>query len=372
MEKDNRTREELLNSYDHEKKEKDMKGKRRNGAIAISAIILSALIALGASLGACSKKKNDDTKSTDTTIETETEEPKRVIKIEKFDLSKLGKDLDIPDEKEILLDKFGEVVSFNGESIDVEKITEAVDPTTNETVLFVDKEAADNSKNIGKVTYDTEADEYVDSNGDVRKDKPGYEIVDPKTGNVETGNSEIPSGYVEKTDDNGQTIYVESDKADTYFFAEKDYWTFDQNGNPYIIFKKGDRIDKQEFELLRDILFDHKPSKSENNTVTVETHIETGEPIYETEIVNPEPITSSTYTEVETPDPKPTTTVDEYGGIVNPNGTYTLGETTFKDKDTFLAFLIDENSDINFGYYNGIIYPISDINEMNEEMTKSR
>lgn len=341
MEKDNRTREELLNSYDHEKKEKDQKEKRKKGAIALAALILAALIGLGAYLAACSKKKNDDTKSTDTTIETETEEPKRVIKIEKFDLSKLGKDLDIPDEKEILLEQFGEVVSFNGESIDVEKITEAVDPTTNEKVLFVDKEAADNASEIGKVTYDTQTDEYVDSQGNVRKNESGYEVVDPKTGNVETGNGDIPSGYVEKTDDNGQTIYVESDKADTYFFADKDYWTFDENGNPYIIFKKGDRIDKQEFELLKDILFDYKPSKSENNSDTVETSYETGEPIYETEPVQaPAPITSSTYTEVGTPDPKPTTTVDEYGGIVNADGTYTIFDLIFESKADYQQWVL--------------------------------
>lgn len=51
---------------------------------------------------------------------------------------------------------------------------------------------------------------------------------------------------------------------------------------------------------------------------------------------------------------------DSYGGITNPDGTYTINKTTYKDKEVYMRFLTDDNVD-NYVILDGIVYPVGEI-----------
>ena len=45
---------------------------------------------------------------------------------------------------------------------------------------------------------------------------------------------------------------------------------------------------------------------------------------------------------------------------------------TYMDKVTYECWLLDENSEENYGYYNDVIYPISVIEEISKQNQKTK
>lgn len=293
------------------KKSKEVNGKNKKISKKALALILAALIVIAAPVGILVSKffKKNKTEETKPTYSTST---KSDTLPEKNELSDLGVELEQPEIKkeEQYQNPTGDVV--------VEDIVKDEDTGK----LYKNEEAKENAGNVGKETIDTKGDKLVvQDDGKVVEKNEGYEIKDENDKVVDSGDlneSKIPNGYA-------------WDSVLEEYVPEKEV-------GKYVKDDEGNIWEKDRYEEYL------KLQKEETKT--------------ETQIIPEEE--KKEETEVET-------TLE---GIVNPDGTYTIYGITYKDKTTFEYFILDENSEINFGFYNGIVYPISDINEMNKELIK--
>ena len=162
-----------------------------------------------------------------------------------------------------------------------------------------------------------------------------YKVDNISSGQLDIHLSGIPEGYVWDADRNE---YVKKEEVGLYIYSDNTYYY----GDGTVALEKGVLISKKDFEIIKKYCTTTKPVV---NTATENSSNNNQQPTQEQ-----------------------TQTVDE--GKVNVDGTYTIYGTTYMDKATFEAFLLDDNSNQNFGLYNGVIYPASVINEMNAQKSR--
>ena len=199
--------------------------------------------------------------------------------------------------------------------------------------IWKDKEAANNSSNVGKTEIDDKNGTLeVKPNGDVFVKDEGYEIEkedgtviegtiteeDKQNGEVGSNGNILPPGYVH--DENLDKDVVEED-ANKFVYCDADY--YDATGA--LIYSKGELISKEDLELAKQSLTTTKP--------VIETQPETTVP----ETTVPE----TTVPETTVPE---TTVLEETfvptQGIVNEDGTYTIDGITFETKADYEQWVI--------------------------------
>lgn len=223
------------------------------------------------------------------------------------------------------------------DKIDTNKIVE-----DNKGTLWVDKEAKEESVNIGKVEIDTKDETLeVKNDGNVYEKEESYEIIDKETGNVissgTVNENGIPDGYIENPV-NGDII--------------KEGWTDSSTGEhheEYYIDPNGDIWpSKERYESYLESL------KTDGETIETEFI-----PVEE-ENTTEEVITKEEDIIVE--EPEENITIEE--GVVNPDGTYTLYDTTYESKADFEQFLLTPDA---YGYYNDMIMSLESIEALTNQ-----
>ena len=278
---------------------KEQKRKKKNK----KGIIIAAIALIMAAVTAISCYVFKKKKSADTEIVPSTTIESQVA----FD--DIGKELEQPENPN---SQYGKTTG----DVDPDKIVEK------DGVIYVDQDSADKADQVGQTKIDLQNGKLeVKPNGEVHEKEPGYEVKDENGNTIETGSNEsgIPDGYIT---------------------LDRNYYYKDGS----LAFSKGDIVDESEFNSLKHLLI-----TDPKNAIKVE---ETTKP-------------AETTKPVETTKPSTTQATEAISqdGKVNSNGTYTIYGVTYMDKATFEAFILDDNSSANFGYYNGVIYPVSVINQ---------
>lgn len=330
---------------------KTRKQKRITVAV-IAFLVALATAATGVIIGLLPKnRKNKSNSDKEKVIQTDKVVPEDTIdQLDVLSLNELGVELDFPKAEET---KGNNVYKNPTGDVDINKIVEDDNGT-----IWADEEALSKSDEVGNTKIDDQNSSLeIRENGDIYEKETGYEIIDENNNVIDSGNLDsngVPDGYEYDT---GRNEYVEEDELGKYIYSDTTFYFEDGE----IAIKKGDLVSKETYEKAKKELYTTKPSIS----------TETGKiEIKEPQIIVPETtIPETTTPETTTPETTPETNTDSYGGVVNANGTYTVYGTTYMDKATFEAFIMDSNSSVNFGYYNGVIYPISVINEMTNQDT---
>lgn len=325
---------------------KKSNGKKKNLKkiiVATTSVILAALLTVGVFLGITKKNKknkgNDNIKGKDSQTQITSDDIDQISEVE---LSDLGVALETSKEEA----KNNEYRNPTGD-IDPNEIVVGDDGT-----LWVDEDAANKSDKIGETIIDDQGGNlYVDSDGNVNEKDPGYEIKDDNDNTIDSGDYDdvnyapngdpIPNGYAW---DSGRNEIVPEAEVGKYIYSDLTFYFEDGT----VAINKGDLVSKETYNRAKKELYTTKPPVKETTSNYGEVPQETTAP------------------ETTTPETTPSQNTDSYGGVVNPNGTYTIYGITYMDKATFELFVMDEAA---CGYYNGIIYPISVINEMNNENT---
>lgn len=378
------------------------KNKKSKKKIAIVAIILAFLTAITSFVVSKLTRKEDKDdgyeKPIDTIVDTDTsfveedlDDVSALITEEKVTLDSLGMELEISEPEEENKKEYGETTG----EVNKEEIVNDEDG-----INWVDEEAESKSDEVGKTEIDDkEGTLEVESDGDVVEKDEYYEIT-KEDGSTITGvieknetedsktndnnESEIPDGY--EYDENLDKVVAEED-ANKFVYVDADY--YDMNGE--LIFSKGEIVLKETFEKIKkdSNLITTKPvveeSKEEESKVEevvpeVSTPQEVTPEVSTPEVSTPQEVTPEVSESTEKDETSNEAVVDSYGGVVNEDGTYTItydieGEIisiTYMDKATYEYWLLDENAEENYGYYNGIIYPKSVIDEMNNQIQKTK
>lgn len=340
MENNEKFYEEELNKA--QAKKTSSKPKKKGLIARIVAIGLAAVFAIGATIAILRKK-----------IPTTNEQTYTITSTYKGvdDLGFKDKDIDNDNKNK----QYGNVTG----DIKKEELVSTKDKNGN-TVIYKDQDAADKSSDVGKEVVDTQNGALeVQPDGTVVEKNEGFEVKD-ETGNVvASGSNEsgIPDGYVY---DSVLNKYVKAEDVGKYVIVEATY--YDNSGN--VVYNEGEIVLKETYEKIKKELTVTKPENTTTDkTVNTNTTTDTN--------------TDKETTNTNTPSDKETTntetkneTVDSMGGVVNIDGTYTIYGTTYMDKATFEAFVLDENATLNFGYYNGVVYPKSVIDEMSKTKSK--
>ena len=306
---------------------KKSKKKRKGLVTAIIALILAVSATITAIFW--SKKKENNKVPTEPTTSV-------FLPDEEVSLEDLGIKVENPTLEDVKT-QFGEVTG----EVDKEQIVEK-----NET-LWKDEEAANNSSNVGKVEIDDNNGTLeVKPNGDVFTKDEGYEIEkedgtvvegtiteeDKQNGAIGSTETVLPDGYVH--DENLGKDVVEED-VNKFVYCDSDY--YDSTGE--LIYSKGELISKEDLEMAKQLLTTTKPVQE----------------------VKPEE------TQPEETQPETTPIVDE--GVMNPDGTYTIYGVTYMSKEDYQQFLLYPEQ---YGYYNGMILSLEDIEAMFKESQKSK
>ena len=252
-------------------------------------------------------KKGVKSKDSVTTIDNEK------IKSLKGNIYELGISINIPTEKEEKLAKYGAVETYvQGVDIKPEDVVEVVDPKTGETITYVNKEAASKSDKVGTVTYDTTATQTVLEDGTVIENETGYEIVDPKTGETITGNSEVPEGYFELA----PGIFLPEKYKGKVVYIDTTWYGYDENGVYGVVANIGDILDKESFEAVKNYW-----------STVYNPPVESYEPV--------QPVTTDSTPETQETFETTYSDASKDVGITNPNGTFTIYGNTYINEETY-------------------------------------
>ena len=253
----------------------------------ISFALVATVFASAMGLAGCGKKAKTEKKDTTSTV-TE------------YTLDDVGVSLEMPEtEEEINKPNYGSVVTGN---IDTSKLVESNGTT------WVNSDAAQNSKNVGKKETDTKNDTlYVDSKGTVKQKEKEYEVVNSTGSVIESGKGDILEN---KVYDNEQKAYVDEEKAGKYVYADANY--YDKTTGELRI-AKGSLMLKERLEEAKKT-FTTNPTVNQNNTSSVTSNQNTA---------------SSQQQESE-------------DGKYNSNGTYTIYGLTFESKADFEQWVIND------------------------------
>lgn len=223
---------------------------------------------------------------------------------------------------------------------------------------YKDQTAVDKSDMVGNIITDTKNGTLeVKPNGEVHiKNDIGYEVKDENGAVIDSGsnNTGIPDGDVY---DKNLDSYVKEEDLNKYIYLDADY--YDKKGN--LVLKKGTLIAKETLEKLKNELnLTTLNSATKQPVASTSTPIPTTTP---TEKPTSTSIPTTTPTQKPTSTSNPTTTptqkpnLDEFGGVVNEDGTYTIDGLTFIDKDTFITIINGECDETSIRYNeDGIVY----------------
>lgn len=226
--------------------------------------------------------------------------------------------------------------------------TKADQTTTTSTVFSIDnlgmEEEFPTNSQYGNTTGDVKKENIVEKDGKYyadkesadKSDKVGQTKVDTQNGKLEVK----PDGTVVEKETGSQDKDGNDIDMSKYITLDKNYYYKDGS----LAFKKGEKVDKEDFDRVKHLLITDPKQATETTT--------------KPETTKPETTT------------KPEETTVSSQGVVNKDGTYTIFGVTYMDKATFEAFVLDPNSDVNFGFYNGVVYPKEVINEMTKGKTK--
>ena len=326
--------------------------KRRKGLVAwiiVGALAVTAALASIVGIAKKSKKNNSLNNVKAKTIESTVKRtPSKNLDMTKsniliknsndeleddltMELAKMGVKLDFPEESLSNQPKYGNVTSGN---VNVESLVTVTDQKTGETIVYKDEKALKNADKVGEVVIDTKGDTLVvDNNGKVTEKTPGYEITNPKTGEVIKGEGNVPEGYVE--DKPGEYIKIE-DQANLVII-DKDIWGFDNNG-PCIIFNKGEYVTKETYQRIQNALAASQlyTSRPNDNANIIESKVETSiEETYLNQTVQTEPVVVPSEPIIETEE-----TMNVDAGVINPDGTYTIYGMIFETKADYDQWVI--------------------------------
>jgi len=294
----------------------------------LAALILAGTIAVGGILTACGLiKSNDEEISND--IQTEDVSTDDLIEesTEEIDVNEIGMEESNPDlENE---DKYENATG----DVSLDEIVE------DDGIIWVDEEAKENADNIGKEEIDDQNGTLeVDKDGDVVekeeeaeiKKEDGTTVTIPVENDDRENNipgTEVP-GY--EYDENIDKVVPNGDVGKA-FYADADYYDA-INGTK--LFSKGDLISPEDLEML----------KNDPNITTTKPIIEESKP-------------EESKPEESKEESKEESNVDSYGGVVNQDGTYTIGGITFIDKATFETIISEECNETDIRHNeNGVIY----------------
>lgn len=287
---------------------------------------------------------NTNTNSnTDTNVKNET----------KKTLADLGLALTFPE-----IENKTEYKNPSATNVDTNEIVE-----DNQGTLWVDKEAQEESVNIGKVEVDTKDDTLeVKPDGNVYEKEESYEIVDKETGNVivseDLDNNDLPDGFEY---DSARDEIVKEEEVGKYVYSEYDFYFADGT----LVISKGDLVSIETYERAKVELSTTKPEKSEPVEEVVDSVFT---PIEEETIIEENIQTEETVTEEVEVEIEEEVTIEQVTeeGIVNQDGTYTIYGTTYESKADFEQFLLTPDA---YGYYNGMIMSLESIEELNKQLT---
>jgi len=298
----------------------DSKKKRKKIFTGIGAGVVAAAIAITGLVHVIkrNKKNINNNKPTYSTIDTTpTIVPEKQASID---------DLGVPYANPTLPTKKPQYGNTTG-NIKKEDLTEKNNTT------WKDKEAANNSSNVGKTEIDDKNGTLeVKPNGDVFVKEEGYEIKkedgtviegtitesDKQDVEIGTNGTVLPPGYVH--DENLDKDVVEED-VNKFVYCDSNY--YDSTGQ--LVYEKGELISKDDLELAKQLLTITKP--------VIET---------QPEIVVPETTVPETIVP-ETTVPETTITEETFvptQGVVNADGTYTIDGITFESKADYEQWVI--------------------------------
>ena len=271
---------------------KNTNNKKQNKVTAIIALLLAGVTAIGCFVGFKNKKnKNNNEELTTTPIQTQ------------FSIDNLGVEEEFP-----INSQYGNTTG----DVKKENIVEK------DGIYYADKESADNAHKVGQTSIDTQ-------NGKLEV-KPDGTVVDKETG-------------FEVKDENGEVVTKgdnEEDLLKDYIVLDRDYYYKDGT----LAFKKGDIVNKKDFERVKKYLItDLKDVIKEETTTQVQQ---------ETTTTKPETTTQPSTTQ------QPTQSSSQ--GVVNSNGTYTIYGVTYADKATFQAIALSDVDEIEVEVINGVIH----------------
>ena len=201
----------------NEKQEKPsiIKNKRKGIAGRIALIATAMFLALSPLMYYFGKKRNNDNNKNITKTESTTD-------ITTLDLTDLGDELAFKDEKEQKKDQYGNTTG----KADLDKIVEK------NGKIYVDQNSANRTNEVGKTTTDTKDNTLVvKPDGTVVEKNEGYEIKDESGNVIDSGNN------------------VE-DMVNNFITLDRDYYYKDGS----IAFRKGEQVDKDEFNNLKHLL----------------------------------------------------------------------------------------------------------------------
>lgn len=327
--------EETIELENNEKKSK----KRKGIIISIIALCLAGVTAFTTFLikGKNKVKVESSKTPTTSTVDDIEEDIKNDIDLNTLSLSDLGIELEIELESAGEIAQKNEYVNPSG-NINKDKIVEK------DGTLWVSEEAAEKADEIGKVVINGEtvssSNGNNNENNNVTTNQIDYVIKDEKGKEITSGNIEVST---KRTTPDGTVI--------PYGYA------WDEGRNEIV---PEEDVGKYVYDSDGDLVFANKQTQNSNTTTTTTSKTST------TTTTSPKSTTTTSASKnTTTTTTQPTTTQkDSLGGLVNADGTYTIYGTTYMNKETFEAFILDEDSSLNFGYLNGIIYPKSYLDEL--------
>lgn len=232
--------------------------------------------------------------------------------ISSTDLSNLGKELNSKGNNETKKDKNNRYIKGNNGK------------------FYVDEESAKNANKVGTSTIDTQNGKLtVDANGKVKDKEIGYEVKDEKGNVVDKGNNGgIPDGYAW---DSVLGKYVKESEVGKYVYSDATY--YDEDGN--IALSKGDIVSKETLANAKKYLLTTKPTKQE--------------PQKETQTPTPSTSTNNN------------STSNTNQGVVNADGTYTIGGMTYLSKADYQQCILQGYE--GYAMINGVIQPEENVKQ---------
>lgn len=207
-----------------------------------------------------------------------------------------------------------------------------------------DQNAANKSDNVGTVIVDTKNDTLkVQPDGEVIEKDIDYVVKDTQGNTIEIGSNEngAPNGFVY---DDGMDSYVEVEDAYKYITLEADY--YDMSGN--LVFSMGEVVTREAYERIKAQFIAHVPQTTTPNYGYDYNQPSYTQPNYGYDYNQP------SYDYNQNNGYVNNSNADSYGGVINPDGTYTIYGTTYADKATFEAIALGEADDVQI--IDGVIY----------------
>ena len=199
--------------------------------------------------------------------------------------------------------------------------------------IYKDKDSADKADKKGNSSFDNKNNTLIEEDGKIKDKTQGYEIKDDTGKVIEKGDLEenkIPDGYAW---DSVLKKYVLKEEVGKYVYADATY--YDTEGN--VVINKGEVVAKETLEKAKKYLTTTKPVKTETASNT----------------------SSTTTSKIETSSKEETSSTTTNEGKVNADGTYTIFGLTFRTKADYEQWVIQGYE--GYAEADGIMMPEEEI-----------